>query len=89
MVRLISTLIALLSLCAQARKTYFVKTENNLKLQPPVVQATKYDCSGCYMENDNDYICADWGMDWELGWNWYQEQEDDVHYRMRLELYTK
>ena len=41
------------------------------------------------MENDNDSICADWGMDWELGWNWYQEQEDDVHYRMRLELYTK
>lgn len=30
-----------------ARKTYLVKSENNLKLQPAVVQATTYDCSWC------------------------------------------
>lgn len=53
------------------------------------MQATSYDCSWCKFTNDDDSACVDYGLDWELGWNWYQEQEDDVLYRMRLELYTE
>ena len=50
---------------------------------------TTYDCTKCWFRNDDDFSCVDYGADWEIGWNWYQEQEDDVHYRIRLELYSE
>jgi len=74
MVLYLSKLLALTAtiiLSAQGRKTYLVKSENNLKLQPPVVQKTTYDCTKCLFKNDNDQYCVDYGVDWEIGWNWY------------------
>lgn len=71
------------------RKTYLVKSEHNLKIQPAVVQATTYDCQKCVLKNDNDYVCVDWSGKWELGWSFYQTQTDDYLYRLRLELYSK
>lgn len=56
---------------ASSRKSYLVKRDHNLKLQPAVVQQTTYDCTRCWFKNDNDQSCVDYGADWEIGWNWY------------------
>ena len=66
------TLLTFLSLeFVGARKTYLVKQEHDLRMQPPVVQQSTYDCQKCWFKNDGDFACIDYGADWEVGWNWY------------------
>ena len=63
-------LLLAFALTANARKTYLVKSENNLALQPRVLA---YDCSKYLFKNDNDYAGIQYTVNWELGWNWIQE----------------
>ena len=58
-------------------------------MAPALVGQTTYDCTRCWFQNDDDHACLDYGLDWELGWNWYQDLEDGVHYRIRWELYSE
>ena len=60
-------LLTTLGVIANARKTYLVKSENNLALQPRVLG---YDCSKLLFKNDNDYAGLQYTVNWELGWNW-------------------
>ena len=60
-------LLLAFALMSNARKTYLVKSENNLALQPRVLG---YDCSKYLFKNDNDYAGIQYTVNWELGWNW-------------------
>ncbi len=60
-------LLLALALTINARKTYLVKSENNLAFQPRVLG---YDCSKYLFKNDNDYAGLQYTVNWELGWNW-------------------
>lgn len=82
MLRLLCSIAAL----AAARKTYLVKTEQNLKTMPRV---RDYDWQKCLKETEDDFFCVDIDINWEIGWEWYQEQVEDNMYRLRLELYSK
>jgi hypothetical protein len=62
-----SMLLLAFALMSNARKTYLVKSENNLALQPRVLG---YDCSKYLFKNDNDYAGIQYTVNWELGWNW-------------------
>ena len=75
-----------LALTTTARKTYLVKSENNLAFQPRVL---KYDCSKYLFENDDDYAGLQYTTNLELGWNWVQTQLPGNNYHLKLEVYTK
>ncbi len=78
--------LLVLGVAVNARKTYLVKSENNLALQPRVLA---YDCQKLLFKNDNDYAGLQYTVNWEIGWTWVQEQNPGQHYHLRLEIYTK
>ena len=63
-------LTALLISSVVSRKSYLVKSEHNLKMQPKV-QASSYACQECWFKNDDDEACVDYEWAWSMGWNWY------------------
>ena len=73
------------TICVGARKTYLVKSENNLLLQPRV---QNFNCNNYIFKNNDDYAGLQYSLNWQMGWNWYQEVVTNSHYRFRLELYT-
>ena len=77
---------AALLVSVEARKTYLVKSERNLLTQPRV---RNYDYTRCLKENEDTSICFDVDVNWEIGWQWYQEQVVENLYRLRLEFYSK
>ena len=76
-------------LLTNGRKSYLVKEQNDLRLQPPVLTASGYDCSKLLFENDDDTAYLQYDIDHEFGWLWYQEILEYQRYRVRLELYSQ
>jgi len=41
------------------------------------------------VENDDNKWCLDYEFNWELGWNFFQENVEDAQYKWRFEIYSK
>ena len=80
------TLSCLLLSVTGARKTYLLKSPENLQAAPRV---RDYDCTKCLYQDDNNKWCLDLQMNLRIGWEWFQEQTDNVSYRWRLDFYQK
>jgi hypothetical protein len=83
---------------AAARKTYLVKDEPLAQYQPTVRAST---CSYCIFKNNDDQFCLDYLLNWEIGWETYQENDytsgitsyadrpEDDFYKARFQIYSK
>ena len=48
-----------------------------------------YQCQRCLANSEDNQICLEYGMNWEIGWEWAQTFEEDSYYRIGVDFYTK